>query len=129
MCSRPNIFCHLYLTDATLCFYFITDGNLFNLTRLLAKRKMCKFFTRKIVHDENTGLTAHSNDALQQLVTCFTKSCAELRPKIAKKRCIYCIKSLAKMLALFLAFVLKTTPLTLSKVSPILNLLSPTHPF
>ena len=52
-----------------------SDGNVFNLARLRAKTKTRKVLIRELLFADDAALTAHTEEALQHLITCFAEAC------------------------------------------------------
>ena len=57
-----------------------SDGNLFNLSRLRAKSKISRVLIRELLFADDAALAAHSEEALQRLITCFANACKEFGP-------------------------------------------------
>ena len=63
------------------------DGSLFNLARLRAKTKVCKvLLIREMLFADATALTAHTEESLQRLITCFADACTEFGLVISRKK-------------------------------------------
>lgn len=63
-----------------------SDGNLFNLARLRAKTKVRKVLIREMLFADDAALTAHTEAALQQLITLFAQACTEFGLTISLKK-------------------------------------------
>ena len=63
-----------------------SDGNLFNLSRLRSKSKVRSVLIREMLFADDAALAAHSEDALQRLITCFSDACLEFGLTISLKK-------------------------------------------
>ena len=63
-----------------------SDGNLFNLARLRAKSKVISVLIRELLFADDAALAAHSEQALQRLITCFADACREFGLTISLKK-------------------------------------------
>jgi len=63
-----------------------SDGSLFNLARLLAKTKVCRVLIREMLFADDAALAAHSEEALQRLITRFSEACTEFGLTISLKK-------------------------------------------
>lgn len=63
-----------------------SDGNLFNLARLRAKTKVRKVLIREMLYADDAALTAHTEAALQRLITLFAEACTEFGLTISLKK-------------------------------------------
>ena len=63
-----------------------SDGNLFNLSRLRAKSKIRSVLIRELLFADDAGLAAHSEEALQRLITNFANACKEFGLTISLKK-------------------------------------------
>ncbi|RXN35706.1 RNA-directed DNA polymerase from mobile element jockey-like protein [Labeo rohita] len=63
-----------------------SDGNVFNLARLRAKTKVRKVLIREMLFADDTALAAHTEGALQRLITCFADACTEFGIAISLKK-------------------------------------------
>ena len=68
--------------------YLCTRSNrsLFSLTCLWAKTKVWRVLTRELLFADYAVLTAHTEEALQQLTNCFTCACPEFSITISLKK-------------------------------------------
>ena len=55
-----------------ICIRFRTDGSLFNLRRLLAPTKTIEELTTELLFADDCALLAHTEEALQYTVNCFS---------------------------------------------------------
>ena len=64
-----------------------SDGKLFNLARLRAKKKVTDVYVyvREMLFADDAALTAHSGEALQRLVNRFAHACREFGLTISLK--------------------------------------------
>ncbi|RJG15198.1 hypothetical protein D4A39_16670, partial [Alcanivorax profundi] len=63
-----------------------SDGNLFNLARLRARTKVRKVLIREMLFADDAALTAHTEAALQRLITLFAEACTEFGLTISLKK-------------------------------------------
>lgn len=63
-----------------------SDGSLFNLERLRAKTKVRKVLIRELLFADDAALTAHTEAALQELISCFAQACTEFDLMISIKK-------------------------------------------
>ena len=63
-----------------------SDGNLFNLARLRAKTKVRKVLIQEMLFADDAALTAHTEAALQRLITRFAEACTEFGLTISLKK-------------------------------------------
>ena len=63
-----------------------SDGSLFNLARLRAKTKGRKVLIRELLFADDDALTAHTEAALQELISCFAQACTEFGLMISIKK-------------------------------------------
>ena len=63
-----------------------SDGNLFNLARLRAKTKVRKVLIRELLFADDAALTAHTEEALQRLISRFSSACGEFGLTISLKK-------------------------------------------
>ena len=63
-----------------------SDGNLFNLARLKAKTKVQEVLIREMLFADDAALVAHSEEALQRLITRFADACREFGLTISLKK-------------------------------------------
>ena len=63
-----------------------SDGNLFNLSRLRAKSKIRSVLIRELLFADDARLAAHSEEALQRLITSFANACKEFGLTISLKK-------------------------------------------
>lgn len=63
-----------------------SDGNLFNLARLRAKTKVRKVLIREMLYADDAAFTAHTETALQRLITLFAEACTEFGLTISLKK-------------------------------------------
>lgn len=63
-----------------------SDGNLLNFARFRTKTKVRKVPIREMLFAADAVLTAHTEEALQRLITCFTEACNEFRQTISLKK-------------------------------------------
>ncbi|KAL0195112.1 hypothetical protein M9458_008684, partial [Cirrhinus mrigala] len=63
-----------------------SDGNLFNLARLRAKTKVRRILIREMLFADDAALAAHTEGALQRLITCFADACTEFGLAISLKK-------------------------------------------
>ncbi len=63
-----------------------SDGNLFNLARLRAKTKVRRVLIREMLFADDAALTAHTEDALQRLISSFARACDEFGLTISLKK-------------------------------------------
>ncbi len=56
-----------------------SDGNLFNLARLRAKTKVRRVLIREMLFADDAALTAHTEDALQRLISSFARACNDMK--------------------------------------------------
>ena len=63
-----------------------SDGKLFNMARLRAKTKVTKVLIREMLFADDAALTSHTEDGLQQLVTCLSHACKEFGLTISLKK-------------------------------------------
>jgi hypothetical protein len=87
-----GIFFSLLLTHAFskseegIYIYTRTDRNLYNIARLRAKTKVRKVLIREMLFADDAALTAHSEEALQQLINYFTDACRDFGLTISLKK-------------------------------------------
>ena len=62
------------------------DGNLFNLARLRAKRKLKNFTVRDLLFADDAALVAHSAQDLQTLLNQFSSACSDFGLTISLKK-------------------------------------------
>jgi len=63
-----------------------SNGSLFNLSRLKAKTKIRRILVREMLFADDEALCAHSEEALQRLITCFAEACTEFGLTISIKK-------------------------------------------
>lgn len=63
-----------------------SDGNLFNLARLRAKTKVRRVFIKEMLFADDAALTAHTEEALQRLITRFAEACNDFGLTISLKK-------------------------------------------
>ena len=63
-----------------------SDGNLFNLARLRAKTKVRRVLIREMLFADDAALTAHTEEALQRLITRFAEACNDFGLTISLKK-------------------------------------------
>ena len=63
-----------------------SDGKLYNLARLRAKTKVIEVLIRELLFADDAALTSHTEDGLQQLVTCLSLACKEFGLTISLKK-------------------------------------------
>ena len=63
-----------------------SDRSLFSLTHLWAKTKVWRVLIRKLLFVDAASLTAHTEEALQWLISCFTYACREFGPTISLRK-------------------------------------------
>ena len=63
-----------------------SDGNLFNLARFRAKTKVRRVLTREMLFADDAALTAHTEEALQQLIARFAGACNDFGLTISLKK-------------------------------------------
>ena len=63
-----------------------SDGGLFNISRLRAKTKVQRVLIREMLFADDAALTAHTEPALQQLISCFANACSEFGLTISIKK-------------------------------------------
>ena len=63
-----------------------SDGKLYNIARLRAKTKVKKVLIREMLFADDAALTSHTEDGLQQLVTCFSHACKEFGLTVSLKK-------------------------------------------
>ena len=61
-------------------------GSLFNLSRLREKTKVRKVLIRELLFADDAALTAHTEESLQRLITCFADACTEFGLTINLKK-------------------------------------------
>ncbi len=83
----PTLFCIFF--SLLLRGVFIrtrSDGNLFNLARLRANTKVRRVLIREMMFADDAALTAHTEDALQHLISSFARACDEFGLTISLKK-------------------------------------------
>ncbi|RXN06695.1 cytoplasmic phosphatidylinositol transfer 1-like protein [Labeo rohita] len=63
-----------------------SDGKLFNLSRLKAKKKVCTVHIREMLFADDTALTSHTEEDLQSLMDRFAHACKEFGLTISIKK-------------------------------------------
>ena len=63
-----------------------SDGRLFNLARLRAKTKLRKFLIHELLFADDAALTAPTEAALQELISCFAQAYTEFGLTISIKK-------------------------------------------
>ncbi len=63
-----------------------SDSKLFNLARLRAKTKVRRVLIREMLFTDDAALTAHTEDALQRLISSFARACDEFGLTISLKK-------------------------------------------
>ena len=63
-----------------------SDGKLFNLSRLRAKRKVCQLLLREMLFADDAALASHTQEGLQRLVNCLDHACREFGSIISLKK-------------------------------------------
>ena len=63
-----------------------SDGKLFNLARLRAKRKVQTKCLRDFLFADDAAIATHSNEDLQRLMDCFSNACQEFGLTISQKK-------------------------------------------
>ena len=63
-----------------------SDGNLFNLSRLRMKSKVRSVLIREMLFADDAALAAHTEEALQRLITCFSDASIEFGLTISLKK-------------------------------------------
>ncbi len=97
LCSHPDTLRHLFLPAAAPRHAFSqseygvfirtrSDGNLFNLARLRAKTKVRRVLIREMLFADDAALTAHTEEALQRLISSFARASDEFGLTISLKK-------------------------------------------
>lgn len=63
-----------------------SDGNLFNLARLRAKTKVRRVLIREMLFADDAAVAAHTEAALQRLITRFAEACTEFGLTMSLKK-------------------------------------------
>ncbi|RXN14061.1 RNA-directed DNA polymerase from mobile element jockey-like protein [Labeo rohita] len=63
-----------------------SDGKLYNIAHLCAKTKITEVLIREMLFADDAALTSHTEDGLQQLVTCLFHACKEFGLTISLRK-------------------------------------------